>query len=623
MTGLTPLQRTEQARAAFPQWAEKSVAERAVVLRRLRRLIAVRRDAVVDVLCRETAKTPLDALAGDIMVTLEQMRFYEKRAARILRRRVVGKPAFLYGGARFYETYEPHGVVLIYAPANYPFQLSVVPLITALYAGNAAIVKCSEHTPELARCIASLCADSGLPKDLVQVVADPPPSASAYLDAHPDMFFFTGSSEHGRTVARRAAELLIPAVLELGGKDAAIVFADCDLERAVEGITYGAFSNNGRVCVGIRRVYIERAIYTRFVQILASRIEALRSGTSADSDLGAAPAFHQTQLFMDVQQTLNSGAELLSPSSHELQGDRPVLLGNVPPDSNLLCNESFGPVLCAAPFDDESDAIALANSTPFALSASIWTRSTTRARRVASALQSGSCAVNDVIRNIANPHASFGGNRQSGYGRYHGPQGLYSFSRIKSVMLTNSRRPREIHWFPFNPKTLTRLDALLALRHGAASWKSTLRRLFVFIFFAGMLVHGWPVQADQQPHLRINVVMPSNSHGDIAFLIFASPDGFPENKAKAVRSGFAPATPSANGTIIDAGPLAAGRYAVSVYQDVNGNHHLDRGLFGIPKEPVGASNNPKPSFGPPHFDPCAFQMNQTDRTISITLVSPK
>jgi acyl-CoA reductase-like NAD-dependent aldehyde dehydrogenase/uncharacterized protein (DUF2141 family) len=623
MTGLTPLERIARARTAYRQWVQKPVAARARSLGALRRAIATRRETIVDTLCRETGKPPLDALAGDIMVTLEQLRFYEKHAARILRPRSVAKPAFLYTGARFMEHYEPHGVALIYAPANYPFQLAVVPAATALFAGNAVLVKCSENTPQTARLIASLFAEAGLPPDLAQVVADPPPAAAAYLDAQPDMVFFTGSCEHGRSVARRAAELLIPAVLELGGKDAAVVFADCDLPRTVEGITFGAFSNSGRVCVGTRRLYIEQSIYSSLLQSLAARAHTLRSGRGADSDLGAPPGSLNARLIDMVHQALQKGARLIFPSSPSMLATGPVILADVAPSSALLQDETFGPILCAAPFHDEADAVAQANSTPFALSASVWTRDPSRGRRVAAALDAGSCAVNDVIRNIANPHASFGGNRQSGYGRYHGPQGLYAFSRIKSVMTTRSARHREIHWFPFTPSTFRRLDALLALRHRAGSWTSALRRLFLMLLISASLLPPLALQADPQPHLKITVSLPPNSRGPIAYLLFASRDGFPDNKAKAIRSGFEPAPGAAPATTFDIGPLPPGRYAVSVYQDVNGNHHLDRNFFGIPREPVGASNNPKPSFGPPRFEQCAFQMNQSDQTITIALVSPK
>ncbi len=621
MTDFTPLERVERAKAAFPQWAQRPVASRAKVIGALRRLIAMRRETIVETLCRETGKPPLDALAGDVMVTLEQIRFYEKNAARLLRSRTVGKPAFLYTGTRFHESYEPHGVALVYAPSNYPFQLAVVPMTTALFAGNAVIVKCSESTPETARLIAGLCHEAGLPDDLVQVVADPPPAAAAYIDAGPDIVFFTGSSEHGRTIATRAAELLIPAVLELGGKDAAVVFADCAFERTIEGITFGAFSNSGRVCVGTRRLLIERPIYSRFLNSLAARVAELRPGSGLDADLGSITA--NPRLVEEVRAAVSAGAQLVHPPALPDSGEGPIILADVPPDSALLANETFGPILCAAPFDHEGEAIAAANSTPFALSASVWSRDLNRARRVASAIDSGSCAINDVIRNIANPYASFGGNRQSGYGRYHGPQGLYTFSRIKSVMIASSHRVKEIHWFPFNRKTFNRLDALLGLRHGAMSLTRAFRRLFLFLLLSVTLLPQATMQADQQAHLRITVTLPANSSGPIAFLIFASRSGFPDNKGKALRSGFEPAASGASSTTFDAGPLPPGRYAVSIYQDVNGNHRLDRGLLGIPREPVGASNNPKPSFGPPRFEQCAFQIDHADRTISISLVSPK
>ncbi len=613
----------QRARAAQTAWAQMPMAARTRILHRLRREIAARRDQIVETLCHETGKPPLDALAGDVMVTLEQMRFYEKHAARLLKRRSVGKPAMLYTGAWFYEQYEPYGVALIFAPANYPFQLAVVPVISALFAGNAAILKCSEKTPQIAALVASLCADT-LPADLVQVTDDAPQSAAALIDAAPDIVFFTGSSQNGRAVATRAAGLLIPTVLELGGKDAAVVFADCDLARTVEGISYGAFSNAGQVCVGTKRVYVEQPIYAKFIDELTARVGRLRVGSSSDADLGILPAeAARSNLASQIQDALDRGATLHSPPGESLTGKIPVVLSDVSPHAGLIANETFGPVVCVAPFRSESEAIALANSTPFALSASVWTRDIARGRRIASAMTAGSCAVNDVIRNIANPHASFGGNGHSGYGRYHGPQGLYAFSRIKSVMVTRSRSTHAIHWFPFSRETFTRLNALLALRHRPSEWRSALRRLFLPLLLCVLASPQLLAQSSEEAHLRITVVNAGDTKGAIAFLVFASPDGFPNDKSKALRSGFEPAAGSGQETTFDAGPLNPGRYAVSVYQDVNGNHKLDMNFFGIPREPVGASNNPRPGFGPPRFNQCAFQFDHTDETISISLVNPR
>ena len=221
----------------------------------------------------------LDALSGDVLVTLEMMRYYEAHAPEILRPRKVGKPSFFFRGARFELHLEPHGVALIFGPSNYPFQLSMIPTITALAAGNAVVLKCSERTLETAALIARLCAQVDLPQDLVQVLHDGPEQSAGLIDAHPDIILFTGSSRHGQMVAEHAAKHLIPTILELGGKDAALVFADCHLERAIEGITYGAFSNSGQVCVGVKRAYIAASIYENSVARIKQRIASLRVGS--------------------------------------------------------------------------------------------------------------------------------------------------------------------------------------------------------------------------------------------------------------------------------------------------------------------------------------------------------
>jgi acyl-CoA reductase-like NAD-dependent aldehyde dehydrogenase len=253
------------------------------------------------------------------------------------------------------------------------------------------------------------------------------------------------------------------------------------MERTLEGVTYGAFSHAGQVCVGIKRLFVERSVYDPFVSRLASRVEALRIGADADSDLGQLqdPA-GRARLVAQVEDALRRGACLHVPQKTAHSWDAPIVLSDVAPDARVLVEETFGPVLCVAAFATEAEAVALANSSAFALGASVWTRDRSRARRVAAALNAGSCAVNDVIRNIANPQTSFGGNRASGYGRYHGEQGLYTFSRIKSVMYSSGRMSREINWFPFARKTLERLNAFVGIRHSTNGLWAAVRRLLQF-----------------------------------------------------------------------------------------------------------------------------------------------
>jgi acyl-CoA reductase-like NAD-dependent aldehyde dehydrogenase/uncharacterized protein (DUF2141 family) len=576
---------------------------------------------IAETIADETAKPVLDALSGDVLVTLEQMRYYEAHAVKILGRRRVGKSSIFFHGARFEEFFEPHGVALIISPSNYPFQLSVLPLITALIAGNAVVLKCSERTPRTAAVIERLCAAANLPRDLVQVLHDDPAQSALLIDAHPDFVFFTGSSRNGLRVAERAAQHLIPAILELGGKDASLVFADCNLDRAVEGITYGAFSNAGRVCVSVKRAYVEAPIYEAFLSRLKQRIGELRIGTGTDTDLCQLPENALADFRAHLDDALARGAKLHSPLNNSAISGQPVLLTGVPAQARILTEECFGPAICVAPFGDEAEAIALANSCPFALSSSLWTRDRVRARRVATQLTAGSCAINDVIRNIANPHAAFGGNQLSGYGRYHGPEGLRSLSRIKTVMTARDRRTCEINWFPFRSRTLNHLISLIRFRHATTGLAARIGRAILPLLLGAFLPVALAAQSIAQTHLSISVELTPDAHGELVYLVFDSPPGFPGDRDKAIAHGFQPIPKDAKQLRIDI-ELPPGTYAVSVYEDLNGNHKLDHNWIGIPSEPVGVSNNPPARLGPPRFADSSFLLGGTDKTITLTMVRP-
>jgi acyl-CoA reductase-like NAD-dependent aldehyde dehydrogenase/uncharacterized protein (DUF2141 family) len=618
VTPLPSIQILARAAAAQPAWAALSVSRRCTILGDIRREIARHCESIVETIGREASKPSLDALSGDVLVTLEQLRHYEAHAARILRPRRVGKASFFFRGVRFETHFEPHGVALIFGPSNYPLQLSTIPLITALVAGNAVVLKCSERTPETAALIVRLCAKANLPRDLVQVLHDGPEQSAALIDARPDFIFFTGSSQHGQQVAQRAAKHLIPTILELGGKDASLVFADCHLERAVEGITYGAFSNAGRVCVSVKRVYVEASIYDEFLASLKQRIAKLRVSPGPDADFCPLTEDARSSPRAQVEDALSRGATLHWPPDRAAVAHEPVLLSDVPDEASILTEESFGPVLCLAPFGDESEAITLANGSPFALSSSVWTRNRARSLRVAAQLSAGSCAVNDVIRTIANPYAPFGGNRLSGYGRYHGPEGLRAFSRVKTIMLASDRRTREINWFPLTSRTRRQLASLLRFRHGGTGFAARLTRVLLpLLIITTLSVHA--ATFNEEKHLTIDVRLTEHAHGELAYLIFGSSSGFPGDRNKALRRGFLPIPDGAQHLRIET-DLPPGTYAASVYEDLNGNQKLDRNVLGIPKEPVGASGEPSQRLAQPRFEDCSFRIGHAAQTITITLV---
>jgi len=457
------------------RWEEISLEQRVRAVRSLRYAIAQRMDDIVRVIADEVGKPPMDAMVGDILVTLEQLRYNEQHANGILRRRKRGRSQLFYPGTSFFEVREPHGVVLVCAPWNYPLQLSVVPMATALIAGNAVLLKCSERTPQTARMIEELCIDAGLPEGLVQVSFEAPEEAAMLLECRPDFVFFTGSSGNGRNVAAKAAELTIPAVMELGGKDVALVFDSCDLERTASGVAYGSFSNSGQVCVGSKRIYVQQGIYEDFLRAFLKRVAVLRMGKTIESDIGPVRFDAVRQRLHDqVEDAVVRGGKLHTAWRCDANATVPAVLTDVPEDAALMVDESFGPVVCLSSFASESDAIDKTNESAFALSASVWTGDKAQGERVALRLQCGSCSVNDVIRNIGNPEVAFGGNKLSGYGRYHGAEGLRTFSRLKTVMTVDRLRSTEVHWFPFRARTFATLRGLLGFRHGTGlgRWKA-------------------------------------------------------------------------------------------------------------------------------------------------------
>jgi uncharacterized protein (DUF2141 family) len=224
-----------------------------------------------------------------------------------------------------------------------------------------------------------------------------------------------------------------------------------------------------------------------------------------------------------------------------------------------------------------------------------------------------------VIRVIANPHAAFGGNRQSGYGRYHGPEGLRAFSRIKTIMFASDRRDREINWFPFADRTRRQLAYLIRTLYGRGGLSAMLRHILFYLLLGVSSGSCLFAQSPAETHLSLNIRLTPNARGQLGYLIFDSPSGFPDDKSKAVRQGFLAIAAGVRELHIDT-TLPPGTYAVTVYEDLNGNHKLDHNFIGIPSEPVGASNNPTGKMRPPRFDECSFHLGASAQAITITLV---
>lgn len=466
---VSALEAVARSRAAFESWGRLGAAERVPYLAALRRVMLADLDRIVERIVAETGKVPVDALTGDLMTTLDLLSYLEAQVTTVLASEErPGHPLFV--GSRFRVEYHPLGAVVVLAPWNYPLQLSLIPALTALAAGNTVVLKPSEVTPSVGELIANLAQRAGLPKDVLQVVSGGPEVGAALVQARPDKIFFTGSVATGRRVGAAAAELLIPIELELGGKDPMIVFADAHFERAVGAAVYGAFVNAGQVCVGIERVYVERPLYGRFVEAVTQAAQALRVGSSVDDDVGAIIDPRQRAVIdAHVDDALARGAKATTRVTREGALYHPVVLEGVDHSMKVMTEETFGPILPVMPFDGEDEAVRLANDSIYGLNAAVFSADLPKAERVARRLVVGSCAINDVLKNIGNPHMPFGGVKASGHGRYHGPEGLRTFSRSLSLTLNGGQLPREVNWFPYGARVYQTVASLLRAAHGGAS----------------------------------------------------------------------------------------------------------------------------------------------------------
>ena len=415
------------ARAAQEQWERRSPPERAFVLREAVRVIRRHADAIADTVVAETAKPRTEAIANELYAAADHAQWLSRNLESVLRDEPVPLTQLHLKTKRAWIVYEPFGVVGAITPWNVPFAIPFGVVATAVAAGNGVVLKPSEHTPESADWVVRVLEEAGMPIGLVQLAPCDREAGEAVV-AEPGIakLFFTGSVAVGRRVAAAAGARGCPVVLELGGRDAMVVFADADVDRAVEGAAFASFLNAGQACVSAERLFVERPLHDEFRRKLEQFAETLE----------LAP--------------LVLTKEVRSPE---------VVEGPLPDE------ELFAPIVAIEPFDGEDDAVRRANDTSFGLGASVWTRDPKRADRVARRLAAGMVWVNDFGYSFATGQAPWGGTKASGFGRTSGKHGLYECVQVK-YMDADRGRTKPGWWFPYDERTAAALRNTLDVLYG-------------------------------------------------------------------------------------------------------------------------------------------------------------
>lgn len=424
------------ARAAAAQrgWAAAAPADRARLLRRFAAAVDEHVEELARLEVTEAGHTIGNARweAGNVRDLLE---FSAGGVERLNGRQIP------VAGGLDVTILEPLGVVGVIAPWNFPMPIAAWATAPALAAGNAVVLKPAETTPLTALRLAELALEAGLPEGLFQVLPGTGPVAGNALVEHPGVakIVFTGSTRVGKAVMAKCADRVKRVTLELGGKSPNIVFADADLEAAAAAAPMSFLDNSGQDCCARTRILVQRSAYDRFLELLAPAIEEIVVGDPADERTQMGPLISRAQLDR-VRSYVTDDLEGIRGKAPEGPGFwfPPTVLTGLPEDAPCAVDEVFGPVAVVLPFEDEADAVRLANATEYGLSGSIWTRDVGRALRVSRAVRAGNLSVNS--HSSVRYWTPFGGYQQSGLGRELGPDALTAFTETKNVFISTEAR---------------------------------------------------------------------------------------------------------------------------------------------------------------------------------------
>ncbi|MCA9971015.1 MAG: aldehyde dehydrogenase family protein [Anaerolineales bacterium] len=439
-------QAVRDMRQAFLVWRRRPVKDRIAVLRKLQEVIIDSVDEISEVINKDTGKSRQDGLI-EVTLTVDRLHQYYKHAPKWLERRRV--PPGLYIFRSYYTEPHPYGVVAVIGPWNYPFDLTMPVVCSALLAGNTVVLKPSEVTAATGVLVESLIKRVPELAPFVRVLHGGPAVGAGLVQANPDLIFLTGSTKTGRAIAKAAAETMTPFICELGGKDPMIVLEDADIAAAAKWGAWGAFYNTGQTCMGIERVYVVESVYEAFLEAVTAEAAQMSRGYTADihNTYHMGPLTFERQVDIaraHLHDALEKGARIHCGGRIDGMFMEPTILTDVTHDMLLMQEETFGPIMPIMKVKDETEALWLANDSEFGLSASVWSNNMRQAKRVAHRLDVGSVNVNDAISHYPVSLLPFGGVKQSGNARTHGPEEVLQFTQLRSYAIGRPPLPFDL-----------------------------------------------------------------------------------------------------------------------------------------------------------------------------------
>ena len=461
----------ESARVAQGKWNELGVRKRVAVLREFQHRLHEKKSEIADAITREAGKPRAEALVTEVLVVLDSARFLIENAWRLLQDEAIPHGNLATKAKRGRLLHEPYGVIGIISPWNYPFSIPATETLAALVAGNSVVLKPSELTSAVALELGSLLHAAGVPEDVFRVVVGDGATGAALIQSAIDKLVFTGSVATGKRIAAAAAERLLPIVLELGGKDPMLVLDDADVDVASSAAVWGAFVNAGQACLSVERCYVQSSSYEAFLRACAEKTEKLHVGNGLDPQTDVGPMIHERQLRVvesHVEDARACGARILAGGTRlpKLGANfyAPTVLADVTHDMRIMREETFGPVLPVMAFDNDEEAVRLANDSEYGLSASVWTRDRARSERIARQIQAGTVMVNDVISCFGISEAPHGGWKASGVGRTHGRFGLEEMVRAKYLDSDLLPGMKKVWWYGYGEAFARHMNGFLDLQ---------------------------------------------------------------------------------------------------------------------------------------------------------------